>query len=66
MAAGSAADWPYQKLADSAAPSETDLEKTVLLDKWIEQNAEIEDKAERQKRERIIAEMTATVRAWVS
>ena len=58
--------WPYQKFADLAEPSETDIDRTAKLDAWISENAEQDDRDEQKKKEQIIVDITNTVRKWVS
>ena len=58
-------DWRWKSLASYSPPNENEIAKNVLLDKWIAENAEIDEVSERRKKERILLEITATVRAWV-
>ena len=60
------ADWPYRRFANLDGPTDEDNALLARLDDWIGENAEIEDLPERQKKERILCEITATVRKWVS
>jgi len=66
MSSRAVADWPYRRFANNDSPTEADLALTTRLDGWISENAEIEDLPERQKKERILCEITATVRKWVT
>lgn len=58
-------EWAYSRLADPSEPTSTDLQRSIQLDKWISENAEIEDIKERQLKERLLIEITTTVRNWV-
>jgi len=59
-------EWAYSRLADPSEPTSTDLQRSIQLDKWISENAEIEDIKERQLKERLLIEITTTVRNWVT
>jgi len=59
-------EWTYASMADWSEPTEKDIQCTEHLDEWLSRNAEIEVPAEQRKKERLLCEITATVRGWVT